>query len=197
METSSVIQIYKKLREKEIKFVNYSLLEKISGLSKKNSLYKLAYRMKAKKLLIPLNKSGYFIAADSNPNDFEIANYLYRPSYISLGSALSFYGILSQFVYSVVSITTKKTKKMVFQKKEYLYKQIQDSLFWGYTKKDNFLIALPEKALLDTLYFYSKGIINIDLKELELSIIDNKKLKSFAKKFNKKVVGKLIKGLKL
>jgi len=44
--------------------------------------------------------------------------------------------------------------------------------FFGFVKKDNFLIAQPEKALLDELYFISKGLISISLNELNLSLIN-------------------------
>jgi hypothetical protein len=56
--------------------------------------------------------------------------------------------------------------------------------FFGYVKKDNFLIALPEKALLDELYFISKGLIRISLDELNLSLINRNKLGRMAEYYN-------------
>jgi len=43
-----------------------------------------------------------------------------------------------------------------------------------FTKKNNILIALPEKALFDQLYFASKGIKLIDFDEYDLSHINRK-----------------------
>jgi len=197
METSSVLNIYRKLQKRGIKFVDYSILQHITGLKNKNSLYKLASRMKQKKLLLSLNNAGKFIVIDSGPTEFEIANFLYKPSYVSMETALSFYGILAQFVYSITSITTQKTQQFIVSGKEYTYSQIKNDFYWGYVKKDNFLIASPEKALLDALYFFSKGIISLSLKELDLSNINKKSLFVFQKRFNNDFVNKLIKELKL
>ena len=197
METSSVLNIYRKLQKQNIKFVDYSVLRHITGLKSKNSLYKLAYRMEQKSLLLSLNKTGKFLVADSNPSQFEIANFLYRPSYVSLESALSFYGVLAQFVYSITSVSTKKTQKFIVSDKEYVYSRIKKDFYWGYEKKDDFLIALPEKALLDSLYFFSKGLINLSLEELDLSSIDKKSISVFQKRLNSVSVDKLLKKLKL
>ena len=197
METSSVLNVYRKLQKRSIKFVDYTILQHITGLKNRNSLYKLASRMKQKKLLFSLNNAGKFLVADSNPSEFEIANFLYQPSYISLETALSFYGILAQFVYSITSITTQKTQKFIVSDKEYTYSQIKKDFYWGYVKKDNFLIASPEKALLDALYFFSKGVINLSLKELDLSAINKKSLFVFQKRFNDNGVNKQIKKLRI
>jgi len=197
MEASSVLNVYRKLQKRSIKFVDYAILQHITGLKNRNSLYKLASRMKQKKLLFSLNNAGKFLVADSNPAEFEIANFLYQPSYISLETALSFYGILAQFVYSITSITTQKTQKFIISDKEYTYSQIKKDFYWGYVKKDNFLIASPEKALLDALYFFSKGVISLSLKELDLSAINKKSLFVFQKRFNDNAVNKQIKKLKI
>jgi hypothetical protein len=45
------------------------------------------------------------------------------------------------------------------------------------------LIATPEKALVDTLYFKIKGIVSLNLEELDYSRINYPKLKQVAKQF--------------
>lgn len=194
---SSVLNIYRNLQKKGIKFVNYSILEKITNLNSRNSLYKLAYRMKEKNLLIPLNDGGKFILADTNPTEFEIANFIYKPSYISLESGLSFYGILPQFTYSITSVTTRKTKNVHFSGKEYQFSKIKKTLYWGYLKEDGFLIGQPEKVLLDSLYFHSKGLVKLNFTDLDLSEINNKILGDYLEKFQDKAVNKLVEKLKL
>lgn len=185
------------MKNKGIKFLDYPVLKKLTGLENKNSLYKFAFRMEEANLIKSLNGGGKFMAADSQPEAFEIANFIYQPSYISLESALSNYGILSQFTYTVTSVTTKKTKKLVVEDKEYTYSQIKTELFWGYEKRNNFLIALPEKALLDSLYFLSKGIIDLSLEELDITDIDAQRLKDFQNQFSNEAVDNLITKLKL
>lgn len=197
MAALSKIEVYRILKNKGIKFLDYPVLKKLTGLENKNSLYKFASRMEEANLIKSLNGGGKFMVADSQPEAFEIANFIYQPSYISLESALSNYGILSQFTYTVTSVTTKKTKKLVVEDKEYTYSQIKTELFWGYEKRNNFLIALPEKALLDSLYFLSKGIIDLSLEELDITDIDAQRLKDFQNQFSNEAVDNLITKLKL
>ena len=45
------------------------------------------------------------------------ANYLYQPSYISLDSALSFYGVITGFSYKITSVSTKKTRSLIIDEK--------------------------------------------------------------------------------
>lgn len=88
---------------------------------------------------------------------FFYSNLIYNPSYISLESALSYYGFIPESVYGITGITTNKTYKFETEQTTYLYKSIKPALFWGYKLlqfNDVFIkIAEPEKALLDFLYF--------------------------------------------
>ncbi|HEK86257.1 MAG: type IV toxin-antitoxin system AbiEi family antitoxin domain-containing protein [Candidatus Saccharicenans sp.] len=117
-------------------------------------------------------------------NEFELANFLVNPSYISLESALSFYGILPQFPYPVTSLTPLKTKIINYQEKEYEYAHLESKYFWGFVKKDKFLIATPEKALLDELYFMAKKLRKIHIKDLNLEAIDQKKICELSKRYS-------------
>ena len=107
METST-LSIYKELEKFGVKFVDYAYLTVLTGVTNPNTLYKIVKRLIDKNILKTLIDGKYQVV-NSVPTDFEIANYIYNPSYISLESALSYYGILSQFVYTITSITTKKS----------------------------------------------------------------------------------------
>jgi hypothetical protein len=86
----------------------------------------------------------------------EIAATLYQPSYLSLESALSAYGFIPEIVYSYVSVTGKTNR--IFDNKfgHFIYRHLKTELFWGYrevrTDTGRYLIAEPEKAVLDYLY---------------------------------------------
>src|SRR3990167_1954479 len=190
MGSSDALAIYKQLQEKNIKFLDYGVLAKFTGCTNKNTIYKIADRLIEKTVITRLT-DGKFMVIDSNLNDFEIANFLYQPSYISLESALSYYGILAQFSYSVTSVSTKKSKKVVINAKEYSYSTIKDELFAGYVKLDSFLIATREKGLLDMVYFDTKGITKIGQGDLDLNSIDETRLQEFAKKYNRQVNSRL------
>ena len=62
-------------------------------------------------------RNGFYILKDSNPNHYFIANKLYQPSYVSLETALSHYGVIPETVYATTSITTKASREVTGSKK--------------------------------------------------------------------------------
>ncbi len=114
-----------------------------------------------KGLLIRL-RQGYFTFPEyKSIPDFALyfANRMYRPSYISLHTALSFYGIIPEAVVQITSVTTLKTASFSNIIGEYAYKAIKPEMFFGYGLKPmagnrSLRMAEPEKALLDLLYLY-------------------------------------------
>ena len=98
--------------------------------------------------------------------DLIAANLMYRPSYVSLHSALSHYGMIPEFVTHTTSVTTLKTAVFKNDLGTFDYRHIKPELFWGYQIIDTIssrktLIAVPEKALLDLLYL-TPGLKNED-----------------------------------
>jgi len=176
METST-IAIYKKLEQSGVKFVDYAYLTLLTGVTNQNTLYKIVTRLIEKNILQTLIDGKYQVT-NTIATDFEIANYIYNPSYISLESALSYYGILAQFPYTTTSITTKKSNVYKISSKEYKFSQIKKDFFNEYKMIDGFLIATAEKAVFDLIYFSIKGVVKIDFSDLDLSSVDMKKLKS-------------------
>jgi predicted transcriptional regulator of viral defense system len=182
METYTTTEIIRLLKDREISLFSLSDFSRLFNIRNDLTLYKKIARLEQKKIVKKLIKGKYFFALNP-PNDFAIANYLYQPSYISLESALSFYGIITGFPYKITSISTKKSRLFNTDQKEFQYSQIAADLFWGYEKRENFLLADKEKALLDYLYFFSKGIKSFDREEFDLQEINQKKLISYARSF--------------
>jgi len=151
-------------------------------IKKEGSLFLIIRKLLQSEVITKIERNKYLLK-NGQINDFALANFLYHPSYISFESALNFYGILSQFPYEISCATSKKTAKKEFEGKIFTYTQIKKELFWSYEKKENFLIALPEKALLDQLYLASKGQKGIDLDELNLEKISITKFKNFLTKY--------------
>ena len=60
------------------------------------------------------------------------------------------------------------------------FSKISDHLFFGFIKHDNYYLATPEKAILDTLY-YRRMIPAFD--ELDLDDVDYETLGKMAAKF--------------
>lgn len=176
-----LVQIIKILENSKQKIFYTRDLKKLLNIKKENTLYKTAQKLLRKKILNRLTKGVYFFTSNP-PNEFEIANSLYFPSYISLESALNFYGILIQAPYQIISVTPKRPKEIKVNKREYIYLHLSPKYFWGYQRIDNFTIAQSEKAVIDEIYFASKGREIVDFKECNLEFLNKSKLKSLAKK---------------
>ena len=201
METLNLALATKKIYDSGLKLFTAKTLAYILAVKKENTRFSLIKRLLRNKVLLKVERNRY-ILQNARVNDFSLANFIYKPSYISFESALNFYGILAQFPYEVTSSTAKKTKQKVIDKKVFNYSHLKKELFWGYEKKEDFLIALPEKAVLDQLYLASKGLRKIALDEYDFSLINRKILKENLKKFPqtgqfKKIVKTLKKSLKL
>jgi len=130
-----------------------------------------------KGLLIKLRNGFYtFPEYKSKPGyAWYIANRIYRPSYISLHSALAFYGMIPESVVQVTSVTTMKTASFTNEFGEYSYKSVRQILMFGYdikqiTETHSFLLAKPEKALLDLLYLYPFYNTRSEIEELRLDM---------------------------
>lgn len=180
METLSITKIIRKLSGKSIPLFSLNELGGILEIDNRQSLYKRIDRLIKAEILDKLVKGKYYFTLH-DVNDFTIANFLYQPSYISMQSALSFHSIMTGFPYQITSISIKKPKSFVISEKDFVYSKITPKLFWGWEKKENFLIAKPEKALLDYIYFASKGLANLDWEEIDTTALDKKLLFTWAK----------------
>lgn len=86
-----------------------------------------------------------------------VANHLYGPSYVSLESALSFYGLIPERVYAVRSVTARLSKKYATPLGHYNYTTVPEDYFPIGIRQEivsnqyAFLIATPEKALCDMI----------------------------------------------
>ena len=125
--------------------------------------------------IVPLRQGWYAFADYVNKPDYAryFASKIYTPSYISLHTALSFYGIIPEAVVAITSITTRKTAQFENVFASYSYQTIKPSLFWGYEPKQlsdgkTFMLATPEKALIDLLYLYPQYSTEEEMRELRL-----------------------------
>jgi hypothetical protein len=118
-----------------------------------------------------------------------IANTVVQPSYLSLEWALGFYGLIPEAVFNPTSVTTARGIEFTAMDRRYFYHHVQPVFFTGYEKAERsgnaFIIASPEKALLDKMYITMRfGKFSTDwLKGLRLqnmNILDEDKLRSWA-----------------
>ena len=128
-----------------------------------------------KGLLEKLRNQYYAFPEYHQKPDFSryVANRIYSPSYISLHSALSFYGMIPEEVVQLTSVTTLKTAKFKNSFGTFHYQNVKTNLFFGYEIKmmqngRGLLFATPEKALIDLLYLNSYYKTEQDMEELRL-----------------------------
>lgn len=134
---------------------------------------------------------------------FGISFLLYEPSYISLESALSFHGLIPELVPSTTAVSTKTTRTFENQYGKFLYRHIRPELFFGYTPYEvpagKYLLAEPEKAILDYIYFNSARLISADdINEWRVNakkfkeIIDIAKFKKYLKEYHSEKIDRAI-----
>lgn len=121
-------------------------------------------------------RNGYYTfkeyMATQNINLY-LANRIYRPSYISLHTALAFHGLIPESVTQTTSVSTLKTARFSNTIGIFSYKNVKPQLFFGYEQlpyldEKSILMASPEKALIDLLYLYPFYNSKKELMELRL-----------------------------
>lgn len=146
-------------------------------------------------------KRGFYILKTDPPTEKEVANALYKPSYISFSYALAYYNILPEMPYQITSATTKPTRLFTTDSQTFSYRSIKLEAYAGYVLKEEegrkFLIAEKEKALVDYLYFVTLGRKTFNERLLPgLKEFDEKKVLEYAELFGRKNLLELIKKLK-
>jgi predicted transcriptional regulator of viral defense system len=148
---------------------------------KKESAAVLCARYVKKGLLTRLKRDLYVrteTLAHLAPADlYRIANLLQVPSYVSLMTALSYYGVSTQVQRGFVeNVSIKRTKAFTRGGISFRYVKVSSALYGGFVKEQGAFIASPEKALLDSIYLSSMGRYTLDVASLDLSKVDRKKL---------------------
>ena len=86
-----------------------------------------------------------------------LANLIYGPSYVSLDYALSYYGMIPERVYSITSVTTRRSRSFDTPSGIFSYRTLPNSKYSIGAILDSFsgtsfMIASPEKALIDKVW---------------------------------------------
>lgn len=161
--------------------VDYALLRSVFSdyKSPRNKIANLETEGK----LIRLKRGLYVVSPDESQKLLStelIANHIYGPSYVSMESALKYYGLIQESVRVLRSITTKRSR--VFENsisrfeyincsEKYYSIGINQKIGNGYS----FLIASPEKALCD-LIAYTPGVRPRFINALRIFLEDNIRL---------------------
>jgi predicted transcriptional regulator of viral defense system len=162
-------------------------------------------RWQRKGLLIKLRNGFYALTeAVSQPNFvLYLSNFIYKPSYVSLHTALAFYGMASAAEAKITAVSSLKTAVFENDIFQFSYQTIKPELMFGYEQKPLgnriILMATPEKALLDLLYLYPYLNTPQEIKNLRIdedfvrNDLNVKTLTSYLKKSHHKELAKRVK----
>lgn len=130
--------------------------------------------------LIQLRKGLYTLPKPYSKvaaHPFVIANAMKKASYVSLQSALAFYGMIPEHVPSVMSITTQRPEEVVNPLGRFGFRHIKKDWFHGFKQielgqNQRAFVAVPEKALLDLVYLTPGSADRDYLLELRLQNLE-------------------------
>ena len=91
--------------------------------------------------------------------------------------------VLSHFPMVVTSVTVNKSVQKIIREQLFVYTKFTKEYYWGFDKLDSYLIAEPEKALIDQLYLASKGIKSFGIDEYDLERINRGVFNDYLRKF--------------
>ncbi|OGS22166.1 MAG: hypothetical protein A3J83_03680 [Elusimicrobia bacterium RIFOXYA2_FULL_40_6] len=128
---------------------------------------------------------------------FKTANILQVPSYISLNTALSYYGVTTQVQRDYFeSISLKRQTEREIAGKTFNYYKIAGTFYTDFVKQNDIFIASKEKAFIDAVYLYSFGKYRIDFNALDYKKLDISRIKKIINRYSdktKRIMKKLCK----
>ncbi|MDR1725860.1 MAG: hypothetical protein LBR28_05690 [Bacteroidales bacterium] len=110
--------------------------------------------------IVRLRKGLYVVSPKISRREISrelVANHLYHPSYVSLESALAYYGLIPERVYTVRSVCMKLRKQYDTPLGHFEYIKVPENYYPLGVRQEivnneyAFLIATPEKALCDLI----------------------------------------------
>lgn len=192
MKFEELVKIFQDRPFIELKEV-FALTED-SGNQIKNQFYQWTRQGKLERL----RRGNYLLSEPYRkyfPSVYYMSNYLYRPSYVSLYTALQFHGLIPEAVSKIQAVTPRHGQEWNTSPGTFKYYSIKQEKFWGYSeislskghKQSKFLMALPEKALLDLFYFQKGDWPAERIREMrfqDTENIDTEILRTFAHRYN-------------
>jgi len=196
---------YLEFKKQLSKFIIFSQKDIKSYVSNFNLVQLFQWQNKGyiKKLI-----KGKYIFSEQEINEgilFLISNELLHPSYISLETALLWYGIIPEGVYEITAISTKTTVDYKTDIANFSYKHLKNSGFFGYEihkierNGREYKIASIEKAIVDYFYLHKDLNSNSAIEglrfnsEVIVNDVDFDKLLEYAELMQNKALSKRIK----
>jgi hypothetical protein len=142
------------------------------------------------------------------PHPFELAQYIYGPSYISLESALSYHRLIPETVYTVTSVTGGRSKEFktplgLFSYQHLPLENLYTEVEFVYEDGYKFFMAKPWKAICDYVFCYKKNwnCLNPLLESLrvnldDLPVLRNEAIQLLDEYYQHKRLSRFLKGIR-
>lgn len=122
-----------------------------------------AKRLEEAGVIMRLKRGMYVVSPQESGkivNEFLIANHLHGPSYVSMHTALRYYGLIPENVIETISMTVGVAKTYINDVGTFRYIHCSDDYYpigirSVVEEEVAFMIATPEKALCDLIAFTS------------------------------------------
>lgn len=190
----NLIQVEQAIRKRGLRLFSPLELQRILSISAIAVRF-LVHRYAKRGVFLKL-RNGLYCLADQPPSELVLANRLYEPSYISFEFALSHYHLIPEAAYVITSATTRPTRVVASLGKTFEYHRLKKSVFTGYEPvkvgAETILMATPEKAVIDTLYFADLRKKELN-DRLDLRTLSGKRLRSYAELFGRPSLLQLLK----
>ena len=188
------LTLQRELEEFRLEIFTLNDIIKITGQKKevvKSTLTRLVKQNKIFRL-----KTNYY-SLRRIENKFQLQK-LYTETYISLHSALEFYGSTTQRFNNLDLITKKILKRQTIENTEINFHKVKQGLFFGYKKiqinNSEVFISNIEKTIIDCTYFSSKVYLT-DIDEFikkNKKAINKKIIITYLKKINSSALNKRV-----
>jgi len=164
---NEVAQLFPKLE-------NESILDRLYYFTKRGKIFRLRHGIYGKK----------------EYSRFELANKIYRPSYISLETVLAKAGVVFQY-YQTIFAVSYLTRMIAIDSIKIQYRQIKRSILTnnlGIEEENGYFIATTERAFLDAVYIYKNYHFD------NLRVLNWEKINTFKKIYKNMAFEKRIDG---
>jgi hypothetical protein len=125
-------------------------------------------KLESKGLVVRIKRDLYVVSQKVHNQKISselVANQLYEPSYVSLESALAYYGLIPERLSSIRSVCMKPCKRYETPIGRFEYVRVHEKYYSVGVKQvaignSQLLIATPEKALCDKIGYTQKKRIH-------------------------------------
>lgn len=170
-------------------------LRNLFGITSRDAFYRRLKQLEQGGILSRFSKK-FYVTPDFDP--MVLSQRICVESYISFGNILAKNLLIGSVPkYRLLSVKTGPSR--IYDNGTYRIEQLRitKSLFFGYENVEGINMAVPEKAVLDTLYFYKRGRkFSFDIySDIDYASLDKVTLASFLKRYKNPKFVKFAEGI--